>query len=46
MAVLTLRRVDLSSGETIPVLGQGTWHLGQGHTLVPGNFRRYASGST
>jgi diketogulonate reductase-like aldo/keto reductase len=30
MAVLTLRGVDLPSGETIPVLGQGTWHLGQG----------------
>jgi diketogulonate reductase-like aldo/keto reductase len=30
MAVLSLRGVDLPSGETIPVLGQGTWHLGQG----------------
>jgi diketogulonate reductase-like aldo/keto reductase len=30
MALLTLPRVDLPSGETIPVLGQGTWHLGQG----------------
>jgi diketogulonate reductase-like aldo/keto reductase len=30
MAVLTLRGVELPSGETIPVLGQGTWHLGQG----------------
>src|SRR4030081_1941972 len=30
MAVLTLRGLDLPSGETIPVLGQGTWHLGQG----------------
>jgi diketogulonate reductase-like aldo/keto reductase len=30
MAVLTLHGVELPSGETIPVLGQGTWHLGQG----------------
>jgi diketogulonate reductase-like aldo/keto reductase len=30
MAELMLRGVDLPSGETIPVLGQGTWHLGQG----------------
>jgi diketogulonate reductase-like aldo/keto reductase len=30
MAVLTLRGVELPTGETIPVLGQGTWHLGQG----------------
>jgi diketogulonate reductase-like aldo/keto reductase len=30
MPVLTVRGVDLPSGETIPVLGQGTWHLGQG----------------
>jgi diketogulonate reductase-like aldo/keto reductase len=30
MAVRTLRGVALPSGETIPVLGQGTWHLGQG----------------
>ncbi len=30
MAVSTLPRVELASGETIPVLGQGTWHLGQG----------------
>jgi diketogulonate reductase-like aldo/keto reductase len=29
MAVLTMRGIDLPSGETIPVLGQGTWHLGQ-----------------
>jgi diketogulonate reductase-like aldo/keto reductase len=27
---MTMRGVDLPSGETIPVLGQGTWHLGQG----------------
>jgi diketogulonate reductase-like aldo/keto reductase len=31
MAVLTLRGVNLPAGETIPVLGQGSWHLGQGH---------------
>jgi diketogulonate reductase-like aldo/keto reductase len=30
MAVLTVRGVDLPSGETIPALGQGSWHLGQG----------------
>jgi diketogulonate reductase-like aldo/keto reductase len=30
MAVMTVRAVDLPSGETIPALGQGTWHLGQG----------------
>src|ERR1700716_2811042 len=30
MTVVTVRAVDLPSGETIPVLGQGTWHLGQG----------------
>jgi diketogulonate reductase-like aldo/keto reductase len=30
MAVLTMRAVDLPSGETIPVLGMGTWHLGEG----------------
>jgi len=31
MAVMTSRAVDLPAGETIPALGQGTWHLGQGH---------------
>ncbi|HWE09508.1 MAG TPA: aldo/keto reductase [Solirubrobacteraceae bacterium] len=30
MAVLTVPGIDLRSGDTIPVLGQGTWHLGQG----------------
>jgi diketogulonate reductase-like aldo/keto reductase len=30
MAVATLPQVELPSGETMPVLGQGTWHLGQG----------------
>jgi diketogulonate reductase-like aldo/keto reductase len=30
MAVVTLRGVELPSGETIPVLGQGSWRLGQG----------------
>ena len=30
MATLTMRGVDLPSGDVIPVLGQGTWHLGQG----------------
>ena len=30
MATLTMRGVNLPSGEVIPVLGQGTWHLGQG----------------
>ena len=30
MATLTMRGVSLPSGEVIPVLGQGTWHLGQG----------------
>jgi diketogulonate reductase-like aldo/keto reductase len=30
MPLLTVPGVDLPSGETIPILGQGTWHLGQG----------------
>jgi diketogulonate reductase-like aldo/keto reductase len=30
MAVMTVPGLDLPSGETISVLGQGTWHLGQG----------------
>jgi diketogulonate reductase-like aldo/keto reductase len=30
MAVMTSRAVDLPAGETIPALGEGTWHLGQG----------------
>jgi diketogulonate reductase-like aldo/keto reductase len=30
MAVLAVPGVDLPSGEIIPVLGQGTWHLAQG----------------
>jgi diketogulonate reductase-like aldo/keto reductase len=30
MSVLTMRAVDLPSSETIPVLGMGTWHLGEG----------------
>ena len=30
MAVLAVPRVDLPSGETIPILGHGTWHLAQG----------------
>jgi diketogulonate reductase-like aldo/keto reductase len=31
MGVVTLPQVQLPAGETIPALGQGTWHLGQGH---------------
>src|SRR3954466_3075963 len=30
MSVLTMRAVDLPSGETIPVLGMGTCHLAEG----------------
>jgi diketogulonate reductase-like aldo/keto reductase len=30
MTVIPLTATTLPSGETIPVLGQGTWHLGQG----------------
>jgi len=30
MAVITLPQVKLPSGDVVPVLGQGTWHLGQG----------------
>jgi hypothetical protein len=30
MSVLTMRAVDLPPGETMPVLGMGTWHLGEG----------------
>ncbi|WP_445149537.1 aldo/keto reductase [Baekduia sp. Peel2402] len=30
MSVLMMRSVDLPSGETIPVLGMGTWHLAEG----------------
>ncbi|HEY4095346.1 MAG TPA: aldo/keto reductase [Baekduia sp.] len=30
MSVLTMRAVGLPSGETIPVLGMGTWHLAEG----------------
>ncbi|HWF52522.1 MAG TPA: aldo/keto reductase [Solirubrobacteraceae bacterium] len=30
MAVEAVRGVELPSGEAIPILGQGTWHLGQG----------------
>jgi diketogulonate reductase-like aldo/keto reductase len=30
MSVLAMRAVDLPSGETIPVLGMGTWHLAEG----------------
>ena len=30
MSVTTMRAVDLPSGETMPVLGLGTWHLGEG----------------
>jgi diketogulonate reductase-like aldo/keto reductase len=30
VAVATLPPVGLPSGDTMPVLGQGTWHLGQG----------------
>jgi diketogulonate reductase-like aldo/keto reductase len=30
MSVVGMREVDLPSGETIPALGMGTWHLAQG----------------
>lgn len=30
MSVATMRAVELPSGETLPVLGLGTWHLGEG----------------
>jgi diketogulonate reductase-like aldo/keto reductase len=30
MSVLAVRAVDLPSGETIPALGMGTWHLADG----------------
>jgi diketogulonate reductase-like aldo/keto reductase len=30
MSLLAMRSVDLPSGETIPVLGMGTWHLAEG----------------
>jgi diketogulonate reductase-like aldo/keto reductase len=30
MSVLTMRAVELPSGETMPVLGMGTWHLAEG----------------
>ncbi|MCW3004341.1 MAG: aldo/keto reductase family oxidoreductase [Conexibacter sp.] len=30
MAVIAIRSTTLPSGATIPVLGQGTWHLGEG----------------
>jgi diketogulonate reductase-like aldo/keto reductase len=30
MTVVTVRATTLPSGESIPVLGMGTWHLGQG----------------
>ncbi len=30
MSLLAMRAVDLPSGETIPVLGMGTWHLAEG----------------
>jgi diketogulonate reductase-like aldo/keto reductase len=30
MSVATIRAVELPSGETMPVLGLGTWHLGEG----------------
>jgi diketogulonate reductase-like aldo/keto reductase len=30
MSVARMRAVDLPSGETVPVLGMGTWHLGEG----------------
>ena len=30
MSVETMRGVDLPAGETVPVLGMGTWHLAEG----------------
>src|ERR1700761_8387267 len=30
MDVPAVPGADLPSGETLPILGQGTWHLGQG----------------
>ena len=30
MSVVTMRAVELPSGDTMPVLGLGTWHLGEG----------------
>jgi len=30
MSVATMRAAELPSGETMPVLGLGTWHLGEG----------------
>jgi diketogulonate reductase-like aldo/keto reductase len=29
MATVTIRSLELPSGEVIPILGQGTWHLGE-----------------
>jgi diketogulonate reductase-like aldo/keto reductase len=30
MSIATMRAIELPSGDAMPVLGQGTWHLGQG----------------
>jgi diketogulonate reductase-like aldo/keto reductase len=39
VATIAVRATSLPSGETIPVLGQGTWHLGQGRADRPEELR-------
>ena len=46
MSVTTMRTVDLPSKETIPVLGMGTWHLGDGRHPADVEIARCGPAST
>jgi hypothetical protein len=45
LATVTIRSTKLPSGELIPVLGQGTWELGENPAERAEELRTLGSGS-